>query len=192
MASDPPCNMVSSSGQSSSLLSRTPSYVTPTPNAPSPPASHQGPHHPPPAPTQHPSNPFQAVALMPCVSSDLSSDGEPETSKPLRASSPPSRASLKSPTRAHAQRPLREDEEAGTSAKVCPARLSMMERTHSAPGGIPFGMLLDFHGTSRPRMRLPVSIPEDRAVGPTAPVEEDTEAVRRPIRKVTHHHFMIG
>jgi len=65
------------------------------------------------------------------------------------------------------------------------AKLSMMERTHSAPGGIPFGMLLDLPGMNRPRRRLPVSIPEDRAVASTTPVD-NAEAVDRPIHKVTN------
>ncbi len=101
-----------------------------------------------------------------------------------KACSPPnSWPPIKSPSRAHAHQPL--EEEGVQAAMLSIAKLSMMERTHSAPGGIPFGMLLDLPGMNRPRRRLPVSIPEDRAVAPTIPVD-NAEAVDRPIHKVTN------
>ena len=151
--------------------------------ASSPPNSSQGVDKPSTNPPQARPNPFQAAAMKP--SPDSSSDGDSEASVPFtsrRSTRPP----LKSPSRAHAQQPL---EEEGCQAEMLSiAKLSMMERTHSAPGGIPFGMLLDLPGMNRPRRRLPVSIPEDRALASAVPVD-DAEAVDRPIHKVTKQTY---
>ena len=79
------------------------------------------------------------------------------------------------------QQPLVEGE-AIKSTVMSIAKLSMIERTHSAPGGIPFGMLVDCHGTiGRPRRRMPEPIPEDR---PVVAAVADVNAIDRPIRKV--------
>lgn len=60
----------------------------------------------------------------------------------------------------------------GVTANVCLA------------GGVPFGMLVDLAvGAPRPRIRLPVSIPEDRPVAAAVPVEA-ADSVTRPFRKV--------
>ncbi len=154
-----------------------------TSKACSPPNSSQGLDKPSTNPPQARPNPFQAAAMTP--STDSSSDGDSESSIPFtsrRSTRPP----IKSPSRAHAHQPL--EEEGFPAAMLSIAKLSMMERTHSAPGGIPFGMLLDLPGMNRPRRRLPDSIPEDRALAPTIPVD-DAEAVDRPIHKVTRQFY---
>lgn len=186
MSSDHPSHDVNSSGHSgTSVLSIASSNTNG--KASSPPNSSQGLHKSSTDPEQSPPNPFQAAAMLPVGFLDESSDGDSDTSAPS-ASGRSAWAPPKSPSRPHVQQPLDEgDEEGAKDALAAIAKLSMMERTHSAPGGIPFGMLLDLPGTSRPRRRLPISIPEDRAVGPTAPVEDDPEAVERPFRKVTIH-----
>ena len=113
-------------------------------------------------------------------SQDLSEE-DSEHSFHGSSSSQSGKAAPKSPSRAHAQQPLVEGE-AVKSTVMSFAKLSMIERTHSAPGGIPFGMLVDCHGAiGRPRRRMPESIPEDRPVVPAAAV---TSAIDRPIRKV--------
>lgn len=49
---------------------------------------------------------------------------------------------------------------------------------------MPFGMLVDLAvGAPRPRIRLPVSIPEDRPVAAAVPTEA-ADSVTRPFRKV--------
>ena len=147
MSSDhPPC-IVSSSGRSSVLSNESPD---PAPNASSPSGSSQNLH--PPSAKQPPStapNPFAAMAMMPASSTDLSeAESDAETVSTLRSSferqepqnsflhassTRSSRAvpkSPKSPSRAHAQQPLDESE----CGKPLLTKLSMMERTHSAPG----------------------------------------------------------
>ncbi len=180
MSSDHPCNVINSSGHSSTSDLSNESSDMGTSKACSPPNSSQGLDKPSTNPPQPPPNLFQAAAMTP----DFSSDGDSESSIPFtsrRSARPP----VKSPSRAHAQQPL---EEEGFQAEMLSiAKLSMMERTHSAPGGIPFGMLLDLPGMNRPRRRLPVSIPEDRAVASTVPVD-NAEAVDRPFHKVTNQH----
>ena len=183
MSSDHPCNVTNSFGHSSTSELSNESSDMGTSKACSPPNSSQGLPKPSTNPPQAPPNPFQAAAMTPLP--DFSSDGDSESSVPFtsrRSARPP----VKSPSRARAQQPL--DEEGFPAAMLSIAKLSMMERTHSAPGGIPFGMLLDLPGMNRPRRRLPVSIPEDRAVASTVPVD-DAEAVDRPIHKVTNHIY---
>lgn len=176
-SSDYPCNIVSSSGHSTTSVLSAQSSEGGTAKAPSPPNLSQGLHKPSTNPT-----PFQAAAMTPARSSDLSSDGDSEVSYPLTQ---PARALSNSPARAHALQPLEEDGASAVTPSI--AQLTMMERTHSAPGGIPFGMLVDVPGIPRPRRRLPVSIPEDRPVAPMGLTDADdaeAEAVHRPIRKV--------
>ncbi len=180
MSSDHPCNVINSSGHSSTSELSNESSDMGTSKACSPLNSSQGLEKPSTNPPQPPPNPFQAAAMTP----DFSSDGDSESSIPF-TSRRSARPLIKSPSRAHAQQPL---EEEGFQAEMLSiAKLSMMERTHSAPGGIPFGMLLDLPGMKRPRRRLPVSIPEDRAVASTVPVD-DAEAVDRPFHKVTNQN----
>ena len=183
-SSDYPCNIVSSSGHSTtSVLSAHSSSEGATDKAASPPNMTQGLRKPSTNPNPPPSNPFQAAAMTPARSSDSSSDGGSEVSYPLTQ---PARALSNSPARAHALQPL-EEEEGAYAVMPSIAQLTMMERTHSAPGGIPFGMLVDVPGIPRPRRRLPVSIPEDRPVAPMGLAGHDdaeAEAVHRPIRKV--------
>lgn len=181
MSSDHPCNVINSFGHSSTSELSNESSDMGTSKACSPPNSSQGLPKPSTNPPQAPPNPFQAAAMTPLP--DFSSDGDSESSVPFtsrRSARPP----IKSPSRAHAQQPL--EEEGFPAAMLSIAKLSMMERTHSAPGGIPFGMLLDLPGMNRPRRRLPVSIPEDRAVASTVPLD-DAEAVDRPIHKIYPH-----
>ncbi|KAL3130731.1 hypothetical protein ABBQ38_000078 [Trebouxia sp. C0009 RCD-2024] len=151
-------------------------------------------------PTSSAPTPFAAAALMRASFTDLSEaesefsstprssiDGqEPRHASAHAASTRTARAvpkSPKSPSRAHVQQPLDESE----GMKPVLAKLGMLERTHSAPGGVPFGMLLDFAGgATRPRIRLPVSIPEDRPVAPAAPAPA-ADSVTRPFRKIYPH-----
>ena len=174
-SSDYPCNIVSSSGHSTTSVLSAQSSEGGTAKAPSPPNLSQALHK----PSTNP-NPFQAAAMKPARSSDLSSDGDSEVSYPLTQ---PARALSNSPARAHALQPLEEEGASAVTPSI--AQLTMMERTHSAPGGIPFGMLVDVPGIPRPRRRLPVSIPEDRPVAPMGLADDhEAEAVHRPIRKV--------
>ncbi|KAA6418503.1 MAG: DNA-binding phosphatase 1 [Trebouxia sp. A1-2] len=181
VSSDHPCNTVNSSGHSSTSDLSNESSDMGASKACSPPNSCQGLDKPSTNPPQARPNPFQAAAMTP--SPDFSSDGDSESSVPFtfrRSNRPP----IKSPSRAHAHQPLEEEGLQVTMLSI--ANLSMMERTHSAPGGIPFEMLLDLPGMNRPRRRLPVSIPEDRALASTIPVD-DAEAVDRPIHKIYPH-----
>lgn len=167
---DHPYHVVSLSGQSSASVHSDDSTAE---KASSPSSAYQGLHKASTNPRQTAPNLFQAGS-----SRDLSDeDSDSSQPKAFRA-----RASPKSPSRAHVQQPLNEVETA-KDALAALAKLSMIERTHSAPGGIPFGMLIDLPGMSRTRRPWPISIPEDRPVGPTAPVDKE-EAVERPIRKV--------
>lgn len=181
MSSDHPYNIVNFSGHSSTSELSNESSDMGKSKADSPPSSSQGLDKPSPNPPQACPNPFQAAAMTP--SPDSSSDGDSESSVPFtsrRSTGPP----MKSSSRAHVQQPLLEE---GFQAEMLSiAKLSMMERTHSAPGGVPFGMLLDLPGMHRPRRRLPFPIPEDRAVASTIPVE-DAEPADRPIHKIYPH-----
>lgn len=180
MSSDYPCNDINSSGHSSTSDLSNESSDMGTSKACSPPNSSQGLDKPSTNPPQPPPNLFQAAAMTP----NSSPDGNSESSFPF-TSRRSTKALIRSPSRAHAQQPL--EEEAFQAEMLSIAKLSMMERTHSAPGGLPFGMLLDLPGMNRPRRRLPVSIPEDRAVASTVPVD-NAEAVDRPFHKVTNQN----
>ena len=150
MSSDHTPRIVSSSSRSSVLADEAPDHA---PNASSPLSSSQKLQSfsanvsPSAAP-----NPFAAMALLPASSTDLSeAESDAETVSTLRSSfdwqeprhssshastTRSSRAvpkSPKSPSRAHAQQPLDESE----CGKPLLAKLSMMERTHSAPGTAP-------------------------------------------------------
>ena len=148
MSSDHTPRIVSSSGRSSVLADESPDHA---PNASSPFSSSQN--------LQTPSanlpptaalNPFAAMALRPTSSTDSSEAESDAETVSLRSSfdrqeprhsshastnrSPrPVPKSPKSPSRAHAQQPL----DASECGKPLLAKLSMMERTHSAPGTAP-------------------------------------------------------
>lgn len=144
MSSEHTPRIVSSSGRSSILSSES---TDPAPNTSSPLTSSQSLQTPSayPPPSTAP-NPFAAMAMMPASSTDLSepeSDAEsvstlrssfdrqePRQSSSHASTTRNSRAVRKSPSRAHAQQPLDESE----CGKPLLAKLSMMERTHSAPG----------------------------------------------------------
>ncbi|DBA83614.1 hypothetical protein WJX77_004133 [Trebouxia sp. C0004] len=184
VSSDHPCNVKSFGHSITSDLSNESSDMGKS-KACSPRNSSQGLDKPSTNPEQARSNPFQAAAMTAAMkpSPDLSSDEDFESSAPF-TSRPSTGPPFKSPGRAHAQQPL--EEEGFQAAMLSIAKLSMMERTHSAPGGVPFGMLLDLPGMNRPRRRLPVSIPEDRAVASTIPAD-DAEVVDRRIHKIYPH-----
>ena len=146
VASDLTPRIVSSSGRSSTLSSEFP-YETP--KASSPPDDRQALQEPCASPLPRPpQNPFAAAAMASASFTDVSDTEseshfstprssfdlqDPRHSASHASSRRPARAvpkSPKSPGRAHAHQPLDESE----GEKSLLAKLSMMERTHSAPG----------------------------------------------------------
>ena len=170
--------IVSSSGRSSSLSSESPEEPT---KAASLPNSMHGSQKPPTTPkANHTPNPFAATAMTPAGSDSDSSDefeslstprssfdGQEARSSSARSSSVRARSkrpakavpkSPKSPSRAYAQQPLDESE----GGKSLLAKLSMMERTHSAPGQTFMILLLRTDALSAWKTRLEIGDETDR------------------------------